>query len=108
MDYQYYKRLLISIVGIYSVYLNYGLVQERMSSLSFLLHLLDIVMLVPMVVDSPIPPYFYFSNARLTSSLLLSVRFDFIQFYIKVLSSLISERSHLIFKFRKPTLWVGK
>lgn len=72
-----------------------------MSSLSFLLHLLDIVMLVPMVVDSPIPPYFYFSNARLTSSLLLSVRFDFIQFYIKVLSSLISERSHLIIQIPK-------
>lgn len=30
MDLQYYKRLLISIVGIYAVYLNYGLVQERM------------------------------------------------------------------------------
>lgn len=31
MDWQYYKRLLISITGIYAVYLNYGLVQERMS-----------------------------------------------------------------------------
>lgn len=40
-------------------------------------------------------------------TLLLSVRFDFIQFYIKVLSSLISERSHLIFKFRKADL-VGR
>ena len=30
MDFQYYKRLLISIIGIYTVYLNYGLVQERM------------------------------------------------------------------------------
>ncbi|KAK8817786.1 hypothetical protein WA538_004501, partial [Blastocystis sp. DL] len=29
MDWQYYKRLLISITGIYAVYLNYGLVQER-------------------------------------------------------------------------------
>ena len=29
MDFQYYKRLLISITGIYAVYLNYGLVQER-------------------------------------------------------------------------------
>lgn len=32
MDYQYYKRLFISIAGIYIVYLNYGLVQERMYS----------------------------------------------------------------------------
>ena len=30
MDFQYYKRLLISIIGIYTVYLNYGLVQEKM------------------------------------------------------------------------------
>ena len=32
MDFQYYKRLLISIVGIYSVYLTYGIVQEKMYS----------------------------------------------------------------------------
>ncbi|KAK8825606.1 hypothetical protein WA577_000779 [Blastocystis sp. JDR] len=30
MDFQYYKRLFVSIAGIYSVYLNYGLVQEKM------------------------------------------------------------------------------
>lgn len=30
MDVQYYKRLLISISGIYIVYLSYGLVQEKM------------------------------------------------------------------------------
>ena len=30
MDIQYYKRLLISISGIYIVYLSYGLVQEKM------------------------------------------------------------------------------
>ncbi|KNB44132.1 solute carrier family protein [Blastocystis sp. subtype 4] len=29
MDIQYYKRLLISISGIYIVYLSYGLVQEK-------------------------------------------------------------------------------
>ena len=31
MDVQYYKRLLISITGIYTVYLSFGLVQEKMS-----------------------------------------------------------------------------
>lgn len=30
MDYQYYKNLFISIAGIYIVYLNFGLVQEKM------------------------------------------------------------------------------
>lgn len=30
MDVQYYKRLLVSISGIYSVYLSFGLVQEKM------------------------------------------------------------------------------
>ena len=30
MDVQYYKRLLISISGIYSVYLTFGLIQEKM------------------------------------------------------------------------------
>ena len=35
MDVQYYKRLLISITGIYTVYLSYGLVQEKMYLLVF-------------------------------------------------------------------------
>ena len=30
MDVQYYKSLLVSISGIYSVYLSFGLVQEKM------------------------------------------------------------------------------
>lgn len=33
MDLQYYKRLFVSITGIYSVYLTYGLVQEKMFGL---------------------------------------------------------------------------
>lgn len=32
MDVQYYKRLFISISGIYSVYLTFGLIQEKMWS----------------------------------------------------------------------------
>lgn len=52
MDYQYYKRLFISIAGIYIVYLNYGLVQERMYFLYSLFEVvIDIKVLMEVVLN---------------------------------------------------------
>lgn len=63
MDYQYYKRLFISIAGIYIVYLNYGLVQERMYSLYSLFELvIDIKVLMEVVLD--IRPFYWLFSVQ--------------------------------------------
>ena len=66
MDYQYYKRLFISIVGIYIVYLNYGLVQEKMYEYFFSKLKIAIVIRVLMEVDLNIRHVFYLFSVRLT------------------------------------------
>ena len=66
MDYQYYKRLFISIVGIYSVYLNFGLVQEKMYNCNFFILLLDIDTKVVMEVVLSIHLFYFLYSVQLT------------------------------------------
>ena len=72
MDVQYYKRLLISIAGIYSVYLSFGLIQEKMYTFS-LPSSVATAMLVQMELISSTHQHYYLSNVRLTIFLLFYV-----------------------------------
>ena len=69
MDYQYYKNLFISIAGIYIVYLNFGLVQEKMYCAQCLFYIAIVTKVLMEVVLNTHPACYSFS-AQLTLLLL--------------------------------------